>query len=104
MTDRQSQTMNTQVTDSQVTSAQEGSLVLLKTKATWLATHLCTTKKFPKKGPDSGNRRHPSGHSQHAWLFLDVPCDPKVAPQLQPCEPHTTSQKRASTLLRASTD
>lgn len=41
--------MNTQVTDSQVTSAQEGSLVLLKTKATWLATHLCTTKKFPKK-------------------------------------------------------
>lgn len=43
--------MNTQVTDSQVTSAQEGSLVLLKTKATWLATHLCTIKKFPKKRP-----------------------------------------------------
>lgn len=67
MTDRQSQTMNTQVTDSQVTSTQEGSLVFLKTKATWLATHLCTTKEFPKKiGLNSGNRRHSSGHSQHA--------------------------------------
>lgn len=78
--------------------------MLLKIQATCLATDLCTTKEFPKKAQDSGNRRHQSAHSQHSQLLLDAPCDPTVAPQLQPCEPHTTNQKRASTLLQAATD